>query len=192
MGTLPVMRRSKRSANWRFEMSRYRWLRPLKCLETMEHFPAINGQSPEALQKLLFDAVSRGDVKGMLNKEVVPKAHIETYLSLYARAAPKQALNTLPPDLSLNYDDLRAVFDRPTVDNRKRGRPVKEHSGWSEDRMQAAEMHKMLSGHPSSRQAKSAAEAARILVSGGRVSGAGAPESRAKRLVRTFRKYYSS
>lgn len=190
MGTLPVMRRLKHSANWLFEMSRYRWLRPLKCLEAMEHFPAINGQSPGALQKLLFDAVSRGDVKGTLNKEVVPKAHIGTYLSLYARAAPKQAMNTLPPDLSLSYDDLRAVFDRPTVDNRKRGRPRKD--GLSDDRMLAAEMHKMLAAPPLHRRAKSAAEAARILVREGRVAGAGTPESREKRLVREFRKHYSS
>ena len=173
-------------------MSRYRWLRPSKCLETMEHFPAINGQTCEAMQKLLFDAVSRGDVKGSLNNTVVPKAHIGIYLSLYARAATEQNPYALGPDLALNYDDLRAVFDRPVVDNRKRGRPVKEYSGWSEDRKLAAEMHKMLAGYPHTRQAKSAAEAARILVDNGRVPGPGAPESRAKRLERTFRKYYSS
>lgn len=173
-------------------MSRYRWLRPSKCLETMDHFPAIRGQSYEAMQKLLIDAVSRGDVKGMLNDEVVPKAHIGIYLSLYSRAAPEQEPNALPPDLALNYDDLCAVFDRPVIDNRKRGRPVKEHSGWPEDRKLAFEMHKMLAGNPSTRPANSAAEAARILVSEDRVTGAGTPESRAKRLERAFRKYYSS
>jgi hypothetical protein len=158
----------------------------------MDSFPAIKGQPYEAMQKLLFDAVSRADVKSMLNDEVVPKAHISVYLSLYARATPEQEPNTLPPDLALNYDDLCAVFDRPVVDNRKRGRPVKEHSGWPEDRKLAFEMHKMLAGNPSVRQAKSAAEAARILVDEGKVSGAGTPDSRAKRLERTFRKYYSS
>lgn len=173
-------------------MSRYRWLRPSKCLETMDYFPAIKDQSYETMQKLLFDAVSRGDVRGMLNDEVVPKAHIGVYLSLYARATAEQQANTLPPDLALNYDDLCAVFDRPVIDNRKRGRPVKEHSGWPEDRKLAFEMHKMLAGNPSTRQAKSAAEAARILVNEGRVSGAGTQESRAKRLERAFRKYYSS
>jgi|JI6StandDraft_1071083.scaffolds.fasta_scaffold331627_2 hypothetical protein len=173
-------------------MSRYRWLRPSKCLETMDHFPAIKDQPYEAMQKLLFDAVSRGDVKGMLNDEVVPKAHIAAYLSLYARATLEQELNTLPPDLALNYDDLCAVFDRPVIDSRKRGRPVREHSGWPEDRKLALEMHKMLAGSPSTRKAKSASEAARFLVAEGRVSGAGTPENRAKRLERAFRKYYSS
>lgn len=159
----------------------------------MDFFPAIKGKSYEAMQKLLFDAVSRGDVRGMLKDEVVPKAHIGTYLSLYARATAGQEPNILPPDLALNYDDLCAVFDRSVVDNRRRGRPVKEHSaGWPEDRKLAFDMHKMLAGHPDHRQAKSAAEAARILVQAGKVSGAGTPESRAKRLERAFRKYYSS
>ena len=158
----------------------------------MDFFPAIKGQNYEAMQKQLFDAVSRGDVRGMLNDEIVPKAHISAYLSLYTRASVEQEPNTLPPDLALNYDDLCAVFDRPTIDNRKRGRPVKEHSGWPEDRKLALKMHKMLAGHPDFQTAKSAAEAARILVREGKVLGAGTPESRAKRLERAFRKYYSS
>jgi hypothetical protein len=173
-------------------VSRYRWLRPLKCLETMDHFPAIKDKSYEALQKLLFDAVARGDVRVLLNKEVIPKAHIGGYLSMYARSTPDQEPYSLPPDFDLSYDDLCAVFDRPVIDNRKRGRPPKEHSGWSEDQQLAFEMHKMLAGHPRLPHAKSAAEAARILVEKGRVSGAGTPESRAKRLVRAFRKLYSS
>ncbi len=158
----------------------------------MDFFPSVKEQAYEALQKLLFDAVSRGDVRGMLNDEIVPKAHIAVYLSLYAQATTEQEPNTLPPDLSLNYDDLCAVFDRPVIDNRKRGRPVKEHSGWPQDRKLALEMHRMLAGHPDYPQANSAAEAARMLVSNGKVSGAGTPESRAKRLERAFRKYYSS
>jgi hypothetical protein len=158
----------------------------------MQYFPAIKDQPFEAMQTLLFDAVSRGDVKGMFNDVIVPKAHIGLYLRLYAQATPEQEPNTLPPDLALNYDDLCTVFDRPVIDNRKRGRPVKEHSGWSEDRKLAFEMHRMLAGDPSMRKAKSAAEAARILVEEGRASGVGAPESLAKRLERTFRKYYSS
>jgi len=173
-------------------MSRYRWLDPSKCLETMESFPSIKGQSYERRQKLLFDAVARGDIRGMLNDETVPKAHIGVYLRLYGHAAPEQEPNTLPPDLALNYDDLCAVFDRATIDNRKRGRPAKEHSGWSDDRRLAFEMHKILAGHPSVRHAMSAAEAARMLVESGMVAGAGTPESRAKRLVNAFRKYYSS
>ena len=173
-------------------MSRYRWLRPKQCLEEMGFFPSIKGKSYEAMQKLLFNAVARGDVKGMLNDEVVPKVHIAVYLRLYARAMPEQESDTLPPDLALNYDDLCAVFDRPVIDNRKRGRPVKEHSGWSDDRQLVFEMHKMLAHHPDVEQANSAAEAARILVGEGKVSGAGTPESRAKRLERAFRKYYSS
>lgn len=173
-------------------MSRYRWLRPSKCLETMDYFPASKGQSYEVMQKQLFDAVSRGDVRGLLNDEIVPRAHIAVYLSLYAQLTLGQEPNNLPPDLALNYDDLCAVFDRPVVDGRKRGRPVKEHSGWPEDRRLAFEMHKMLAGDVSVSQAKSAAEAARMLVDAGRIPGAGTDESRAKRLVRAFRKYYSS
>lgn len=170
-------------------MSRYRWLRASKCLETMDFLEGTKDQPYEGMQKLLFDALSRGDIRAMLNDEIVPKAHIAVYLRLYAHATPEQEPNTIPPDLALNYDDLCAVFDRPTIDNRKRGRPVKEHSGWPEDRKLAFEMHRMLA---SQGRASSAAEAARILVDEGRVPGAGTPESRAKRLVRAFRKYYSS
>lgn len=173
-------------------MSRYRWLRPSKCLEAMDAFPSLSDRSYEENQKLLFDAVARGDIRGMLNDEIVPKAHIGVYLGLYARATPEQEPNTIAPDLALNYDDLCAVFDRPVVDSRKRGRPRKEHSGWPEDRKLAFEMHKMLAGHPDHRQATSATAAARLLVDQGRVSGAGTAESRVTRLVRAFRKYYSS
>jgi hypothetical protein len=158
----------------------------------MDHFPTLKDATYEELQKRLFDAVSRGDVQAMMNDEIVPKAHIAVYLDLYARSTPDQEPNTLPPDLALNYDDLTRVFDRPTIDNRKRGRPRKEHSGWSEDRRLATEMHRMLAGDPSLQRAGSAAEAARMLVEAGRVSGAGTPQSRAKRLERAFRKYYSS
>jgi hypothetical protein len=173
-------------------MSRYRWLPPSKSLETMDHFPSIEDETYEAMQKLLFDAVCRGDVKAMLNDEVVPRAHIAIFLSLYSLATPDQEPNTLPPNLAINYDDLCAVFDRPVVDGRKRGRPVREHAGWPVDRRLAHEMHRMLSGEPINRKAKSAAEAARMLVEAGKVPGAGAPENRAKRLVRAFRKYYTS
>lgn len=172
-------------------MSRYRWLKPSTCLETMGHFPSLEGREYDEIQKRLFDAVSRGDIRGMLNDEIVPRAHIGVYLALYSHATPDQEEHTLPPNLGLNYDDLCAVFDRPVIDNRKRGRPVKEHSGWPEDRKLAREMHGMLC-NPNVPQAKSAAEAARKLVEAGRVSGSGTPESRAKRLERAFRKYYSS
>lgn len=173
-------------------MSRYRWLSPSRSLETMDFFPSMKDLSYAMMQKHLFDAVSRGDIRALLNDEVVPKAHIGTYLTLYEHATPTQEANTLPPNLGLNYDDLRAVFDRPAVDNRKRGRPTQELAGWSEDRRLAHEMHRMLSGDPSDRQAKSASDAARKLVAEGRVPGAGTPENRAKRLVNKFRKYYSS
>lgn len=175
-------------------MSRYRWTRPLRCIESMELFPALKGKSLPSLDELLFNAVSRGDIRAMLNDEIVPKVHIGIYLALYARSTPNQEPNTLPPDLQVSLDDMSAVFDRPNIDIRKRGRPTRENSGgWSEDRKLAFEMHKMLAGNPSSfRHATSAAEAARILVEAGRVLGAGTPENRAKRLVRAFRKYYSS
>src|SRR5829696_195710 len=141
-------------------MSRYRWLPPSKCIETMEYFPALKGATYEEMQKRLFDAVSRGDVRGMLREEIVPKAHLAVYLRLYARATTDQESHTLPPNLALNYDDLTQVFDRPTIDNRKRGRPAKEHSGWSEDRRLAAEMHRMMAAGPGVQQgATSASEA---------------------------------
>lgn len=173
-------------------MSRYRWLRFTHCIEAMQQFPALNCKADDELRKLLVDAVSCGSVRSMFNDEIVPKAHIGTYINLYASATPAQDANTLPPDLALSYDDVCAVFDRATIDNRKRGRPAKEHAGWPEDRKLAFEMHKMLAGNPNVRSASSAAEAARMLVRDGRVSGAGTPENRAKRLERTFRKHYSS
>jgi hypothetical protein len=111
-------------------------------------------------------------------------------LNLYARASPDQEPHTLPPDVQLSYDDLQVVFDRPAIDNRKRGRPIKQHPPWSEDRRLALEMHKMLANVPP--KATSAAHAARLLVKAGKVPGAGTPESLEKRLVRVFRKYYSS
>ena len=172
-------------------MSRYRWLPPSKCLETMDHFPTIKGQSYEAMQKLLHNAVYRGDVKAKLNDVVIPKAHIAVYLNLYARVAIEQEPSTLPPDLALNYDDLCAVFDRPNYDDRKRGRPKQEQQGWTEDQKLAFEMHKMLASAEPNRP-KNATQAARLLVEAGRVSGAGAPDNLVKRLVREFRKRYSS
>src|SRR5829696_7889171 len=158
-------------------MSRYRWLPPSKCLETMEHFSSLKGATYEEMHKRLFDAVSRGDVRGMLKNEIVPKAHIAVYLGLHAGATTHHEPHTLPPDLALSYDDLTQVFDRPTIDNRKRGRPAKEHLAWSEDRRLADEMHRMMAGGPRVQQgATSASEAARMLVEAGRVSGAGTPE----------------
>lgn len=173
-------------------MSRYRWLPPSKTLEIMDRLPSMEDKTFEEMQKLLFDAVCRGDVKVMLNDEVVPRAHVTTYLSLYSLANSDQEPNTLPPNLMVNYDDLCAVFDRPVVDGLKRGRPFREHAGWPVDRRLVQEMHVMLSGDPINRKAKSATEAARILIAAGKVPGAGTPESLAKRLVRAFRKYYTS
>lgn len=174
-------------------MSRYRWLRPLKCLETMECFPSLKDKSFAELRELLFAAVRRGDVRVNFNDVVVPSAHIAAWVDNYADRWPDQEPHTLPPDFGLNYDDLCAVFDRPNIDNRKRGRPRKENSGWSEDQRLAFEMHRMLAGAPGGLPpAQTAAEAARILVDAGRVPGAGTPESRAKRLTKVFRKYYSS
>jgi hypothetical protein len=173
-------------------MSRYRWLRPSKCLESMDYFPSCKGVDYAGMAKQLFDAVSRGDIRAMLDDELVPKAHISIYLSLYARATPEQELHTLPPDLAISYDDLCAVFDRANSDNRKPGRPRREGSGWSVDRRLAADIHKMLAGPPQGDRKLTATGAARILVNEGRVPGAGTDESRIKRLVNEFRKHYSS
>ena len=171
-------------------MSQYRWLRPLKCLETMEYFPAILETDFANRSRKLFEAVARGDIRAKLNDVTIPPAHIEVYLSLYARATPDQELHTLPPDLAINYDDLCTVFDRPNVDDRKRGRPRKDGSSHLRERRLAAEMHRMLI-NPSP-QATSAADAARQLVKTGRFPGSGTDENRAKRLERIFREYYSS
>jgi hypothetical protein len=173
-------------------MSRYRWDRPHSCIESMEYFPALKGADYATRSAQLFNAVSRGDVQVMLNDAIVPKSHIAIYLSLYARATPDQEPNTMPPDLAVNLDDLSAVFDRPNADARKPGRPRKVENGWSVDRHLVLEMHKMIARPPDSKLANTAAEAARLLVNSGRVSGAGTPENKAKRLVRLFRIYYSS
>ena len=118
--------------------------------------------------------------------------HIEIYLSLYRQATPDQGPYSLPLDLDLNLDDLYAVFDRPAIDARKRGRPKQEHSGRSVDRQLIYEMHRMLAAPAGERQATSATEAARILVGQGRVPGGGTDESKIKRLQRKFRFHYSS
>jgi hypothetical protein len=171
-------------------MSRYRWLKPSKCLDTMIYFPSLVSENYEQLERMLYEAVKRGDVKVLLNDEIVPKEHIAIYLNLAAKAFPEDGPYTLAPDLGLNYDDLCAVFDRPNPDRRTRGRPRKERSGWSTDRQLAAEMHNMLAQpYP---KVSSAAEAARLLVASRRVPGAGSEGSLAKRLERAFRKYYSS
>lgn len=173
-------------------MSRYRWLSARKTMETMDYFPSLKGLEYSEMEQRLYDAIRDGQIRAMLEDEIVPKAHIAIYLALYRHACPEQEPLTLPPNLGINYDDLCAFFDRPTIDNRKRGRPTKEHSGWSEDRRHAADMHHMLAGDPKYHQAKSATDAARQLVNQGNVSGAGTDESKTKRLVREFRKHYSS
>lgn len=83
---------------------------------------------------------------------------------------PEQVHDTLPPDIQINYDDFCAVFDRPRIDCRKRGRPRKGNGKMTDDVKLDFEMHRMLVGAPSVRQAKSAAEAARMLVDAGRIS----------------------
>lgn len=171
-------------------MSRYRWLRPLKCAETMSCLPQLKQKTFDELEQLLHAAVERGDIRILMADVEVPKAHVKSWLGLYARACPDQPAWTLPPDILLSYDDLCSVFDRPNIDGRKRGRPPKERSGWDEDRQHAATMHRMLSG--TNPKARSAAQAARILVASGQVSGHGTVESICKRLERAFRKYYTS
>jgi hypothetical protein len=173
-------------------MSSYRWLRPLRASESMTSLPALDGRNVDDCDELLWEAVKRGDVRVLMNDVVVPKAHIAYFLILYQKACPEQPPFTLPPDIGISYDDILKVFDRTRPDNRKRGRPIKENSGWSEDRRHASEMHKMLSGNPDARQAQSAAHAARLLVDEGKVTGAATPENKAKRLERAFRKYYTS
>lgn len=172
-------------------MSRYRWLRPARASESMTSFPALEGLDTDKCDKLLWEAMHEGKVRALLNDEVVPAAHIGAYLVLYRAACPDQPPYTLPPNLGVNYDDLCAVFDRPNLDNRKRGRPRKEHNGWSDDQKLAFEMHKMLASADPKRP-KNATQAAWRLVDAGLVSGAATPDNLVKRLVKEFRKRYSS
>jgi hypothetical protein len=173
-------------------VSRYRWLEVRKCLERLECLPALKGKEYEELEALLHDAVKRGAIAVLLNDVEIPKEHIAVYLSLFARAYPEQPSYKLPYDAVLSLDHLYAVFDRPSIDSPTRGRPRKDESGWSEDHKLAAEMHRMIAGHPRFPRARTATEAARILLNAGRILGAGTPESKIKRLVRVFRKYYTS
>lgn len=173
-------------------MSRKRWLRPLKCIESMEFYEGTEGNSYSENEKLLFEKVACSDIRAMLNDEVVSSAHIRAYLRIYDQACPDQGPYVLPPDMLLSLDDLCRVFDRALIDSRKRGRPRKENAVYSDDMRLVEEMHRMLAGHPDFPRAQSADEAARILVEQKRVSGAGTEESRKKRLVRKFRNYYTS
>lgn len=157
----------------------------------MDFFPSLEGKEIEECDELLWEAIRRGDIRAMMNDVIVPTEHIEIYLILYRRVNPDQPPHTLPPNLGVNYDDLCAVFDRPNLDNRKRGRPRQEHQGWTDDQKLASEIHRMLASREPNRP-KNPTQAARLLVEAGRVSGAGTPESLVKRVVREFRKRYSS
>ena len=172
-------------------MSSYRWLRPLRASESMNSLPSLTGKNVDECDELLWEAINRGDVRVLMNDEIVHKAHIGIFLLLYRGGSPDQPPYTLPPDIGISYDDILAVFDRERPDNRKRGRPVKEHSGWTEDQKLAFEMHKMLAINNPVRPPSPTA-AARILVETGRVIGGGTVDSKIKRLMREFRKRYTS
>lgn len=172
-------------------MSSYRWLRPLRASESIGSLPSFKKCDVEECDKLLWEAINRGDVRVLMNDEIVHKAHIGTFLLLYRRASPDQPPYTLPPDIGISYDDILAVFDRERPDNRRPGRPVKEHSGWTEDQKLAFEMHNMLAVNNPEKPSSPTA-AARILVEAGRVTGAGTVDSKIKRLMREFRKRYTS
>lgn len=168
--------------------SGYRWLSPAQCLENMKVFPGLRGRTDESLHELLFQAVSSGDIRGLLYDAVVPQAHIKVYLTLYLYCA-NQIANKLPSDLSLSYDDLCAVFGKPVVDKKERGPDVEESGGSPPDRPVTYEKHRRLTENTTDPQI-SAAQAARLLLSASRVSGARIPASSAKRLVRAFLEYF--
>lgn len=172
-------------------MSSYRWLRPLRASENIGSLPNFKKCDVAKCDELLWEAVNRGDVRVLMNNEIVRKAHIGTFLLLYRRACPDQPPYTLPPDIGISHDDILSVFHRERPDNRRRGRPVKEHSGWTEDQKLASEIHGMLAvNNPNRPQSPTAA--ARKLVLDGRVQGAGTDDSKIKRLMREFRKRYTS
>lgn len=177
---------------WSADMSRYRWLTPHKSVEALESFPAFDDADYSTRQQALHRAVSRGDVRTILNDELVPKAHILIYLALYARASVDQDAHVLPPDLSVNYDDLCAVFDRRNIDDRKVGRPSRSSAKSLADRLLAAEMHKMIA-RPNP-IAANATQAAKLLIQSGRSPANSMIEmdSHVKRLVRQYQKHFSS
>jgi hypothetical protein len=172
-------------------MSSYRWITPRSAGESMYYFQNFASKTLEETDEMLWEAVKRGDIRVMINDVIVPREHIAYFLILYREACSDQPPFTLPPDMAVSYDDMLAVFDRARPDNRKRGRPVKENSGWTEDQKLAFEMHKMLaSNNPDKPNSPTAA--ARSLVLAGQVRGAGTEESKVKRLMREFRKRYTS
>ncbi len=172
-------------------MSSYRWLRPLRASESIGSLPNFKNCDADKCDELLWNAVAQGDVRAQINGVTIHKAHIRYFLLLYRTAFPEQPPFTISPDVGISYDDILAVFDRERPDNRKRGRPVRENTGWTEDQKLAFEMHKMLAFNNPDRPSSPTA-AARILVEAGRVKGAGTVESKTKRLMREFRKRYTS
>lgn len=167
----------------------YRWLPPSKCLEAMEVFPRLRGQTRKSLQELLFQAVSRGDIRGMLYEVVVPKAHIGVYLTMYLHCT-NQSSNIVPSDLALSYDDLCRLFDRPPIGNQERRRTFEEHSGSPKERTLASERRRIMPDDASVRPII-AAQAARTLLSARSVPSAGNFENWAKRALRRFLEYFS-
>ena len=65
----------------------------------MDFLSALNGQTYEEMERRLYEAVARGDIRSMLNDEVVPRAHIGAYRGLVARASVDKKPNSLPSDL---------------------------------------------------------------------------------------------
>ncbi len=169
--------------------SRDRWEAPPKCLEAMKVFPNLQGRTSESLEELLFQAVSRGDIRGKLFDAVVPKPHIKVYLTLYLHCA-NQIRNKLPSDLALSCDDLCALFDKSVGANQESRPDIKEHSGWPQDRSLADEVHHLQPPSDSPLPPISAANAARLLLSASRVSRAGNAETRARGLIRSFLDYF--
>jgi len=168
--------------------SAYGWLSPSRCLEKMKLFPRLQGRTYESLHELLFQAVSSGDIRGMLYETVVPQAHIKVYLTLYLHCA-NQTSNKLPSDLALSFDDLCAVFGKSVVDRRERGPDHEESGGWPEDRTVPYEPLRAQAGNHTDAQI-SAAQAARLLLGASRVSRPRTTASRAKRVVRAFLEYF--
>lgn len=171
-------------------MKHNRWLTPAECLEIIELFPTRTGRPLESFNEQLFQAVARGDIRGMLRDVIVPKAHIQVYLTLYLHCANLRS-NELPSDLTLSYEDVCAVFDPELFHNEERQGAVEQLNSRIGDRVARHESKSALAEEPSV-EPISAAEAAGILLGASSISSGTTFAGRARRMVQAFLKHFDS
>jgi hypothetical protein len=155
----------------------------------MDSFPSLRERTSEELHELLFQAVSRGKIRAMLNEAVVPKAHINVILTFYIHCA-ELARNSLPADLALSYGDLCTVFEPQFVETRELGGLLEDQRGSPAELTSEYEMPPKVPEDSPSPDRNSAAQAARILLAARTNFEAGTAEGAGKRLVRAFLGYF--